>query len=153
MKNALKAALPLILCLPAFAAATDPPKRCRNENLRGQYVFIALGFQRAPDSAPGTPWFPKAILEVMQFNGDGTLTTPQLAIANPPGDLGVVFSPPAGGAHGEYFVNDDCSGTVHFFDAGNVTFKIHVDRREDTIRMIQTNPINNVFQGTAKRVD
>jgi hypothetical protein len=154
MKKALGVFLPLILCLPGFAAAADQPKKCSNENLKGQYVFVATGFQRAPNSPPGTPWYPKAILEVIQFNGDGTLTTPQVAIANPPGDSGLIFAPPAGGAPGEYFVNDDCSGTVHFFDAGNVTFRIFVDRPlGGSIRMIQTNPNNNAFQGTATRVD
>jgi hypothetical protein len=42
---------------------------------------------------------------------------------------------------------------VHFLDAAGVTFKIYVDPPQgDTIWMIQTNPAQNVFQGTAKRV-
>jgi hypothetical protein len=36
-----------------------------------------------PPAFPGTPWVPKAILEVLHFNGDGTLTTPVVAIATP----------------------------------------------------------------------
>lgn len=151
-KNALLAILPLALCLPGFAAA-DSPRKCGDENLKGKYVFSATGFQRPVGSAPGTPWYPKAILEVIQFNGDGTLTTPQLIIANPPPvDAGAVVVLPAG-APGEYFVDDDCSGTVHFFDAGNLTFRIYVDRPRGHVWMIETNPGNNVFQGTAKRVD
>jgi len=47
----------------------------------------------------------------------------------------------------------DCSGTVHFFDAGNVTFDILITSlRADEIRMIQTNPPDNVFQGPASRL-
>lgn len=156
MMKVLAAAIPLILCLPAIAAPADPPTKCRNDNLRGRYVFTASGFQRAPGSLPGSPWVPKAIVEVLQFSGDGLVTTPHVTIANPPSaDAGIIVSPPGGGANGEYFVNDDCTGTLHFFDAGNVTFNIVVDRtpRADTIWMIQTNPANNVFQGTAKRTD
>ena len=42
---------------------------------------------------------------------------------------------------------------MQFFDAASVTFKIVVDPpRGNTIWMIQTNPANNVFQGSATRV-
>lgn len=146
------AALSLILCLPGLAAA-DPTSRCKEDILRGQYVFTATGFTRAPNSAPGTPWVPKAIIEVLHFNGDGTLTTPSVTVANPFGDVGNILQPPSGGAPGSYSINDDCSGTVQFLDANNVTFKIYVDPPQgDTLWMIQTNPANNVFQGSAKRV-
>jgi hypothetical protein len=151
MKRALASILPLLLCLPGPAAA-DTSKRCRNDLLRGQYVFSATGFTRAPTSTPGTPWVPKAILEIIQFNGDGTLNTPGLTLANPFGDSGLVLQPPAG-APGVYSVNDDCSGSVQFLDASGVVFKIFVDPAVgDTVWMIQTNPANNVFQGSARRV-
>jgi hypothetical protein len=145
------AAIPLILCLPGFTAAA-PTQRCTDNVLEGQYVFTASGFTRPPTSVPGTPWVPKAIVEVLHFNGDGTLSTPALTAANPFGDLGNVLQPPAG-APGSYSINDDCTGTVQFFDAASVAFKIYVDPpRGDTIWMIQINPVNNVFQGTATRV-
>jgi len=71
---------------------------------------------------------------------------------NPFGDTGAILQPGAG-ASGSYSINDDSIGTVHFFDANNVTFKIYVDPpRGDTIWMIQINPANNVFQGVAGRV-
>jgi hypothetical protein len=144
------ATLALILCLPGLAAAD---LKCKTEFLRGQYVFSATGFTRPPTSTPGTLWVPKAILEVLQFNGDGTLTTPGLAVANPFGDLGNILQPPTDGAPGIYTINDDCSGTVQFLDAANVTFKIQLDGPFGfTMWMIQTNPANNVFQGMAKRV-
>ena len=144
------AALPLLLCVPGLAAA-DP--KCRTESLAGRYVFTATGFTRAPNSQPGTPWVPKAILEVLQFNGDGTLSTPGLTIANPVNDTGLVLSPAAGGAAGTYTINDDCSGSVQFLDAGSVAFKIQLDGPQgNTVWMIQTNPANNVFQGSAQRV-
>ena len=149
MKRTL-ALVALSLCLPGLALA-DTTNRCRVELLKGQYVFTATGFTRAPTAVPGTPWVPKAILEILQFNGDGTLTTPGVTVANPFGDSGQILQPPAG-APGVYSINDDCSGMVHFLDAGNVMFKIFVEPvHGDTVWMIQTNPANNVFQGSAKR--
>jgi len=146
------ATLSLILCLSGLAAA-DPTKKCKDDILKGEYVFTASGFTRAPNSGPGTPWVPKAILEVLHFNGDGTLSTPAVTAANPFGDLGQILQPPAGGAAGSYSINDDCTGTVQFSDANSVAFKIYVDPpKGDTIWMIQTNPVNNVFQGSALRV-
>jgi hypothetical protein len=82
--------------------------------------------ERPPSSIPGTLWTPKAILEVIEFDGDGALSTPKVTVANPFGDTGLIMQPPNGGAPGEYVVNDDCTGTVHFFDANNVTFSILV---------------------------
>jgi hypothetical protein len=143
--------LALLVCLPGLAAA-DPTARCDADLLKGVYVFSATGFTPAPNSGPGTPWVPKAIVEVLSFDGDGTLTAPGLAVANPFDDLGNVLQPPQG-APGEYSINADCTGTVHFFDAANVTFYIYVEPpRGDTISMLQTNPANNVFQGSARRV-
>ena len=142
----------LALCLPGLAAA-QPTIKCKDSMLNGQYVFTASGFTRAPNSLPGTPWAPKAILEVLQFNGDGSLSTPAVTAANPFGDLGNILQPPSGGAPGVYSINDDCTGTVQFSDANGVKFNIYVEPpKGDTIWMIQTNPANNVFQGSAKRV-
>ena len=139
------------LCLPGLATA-DVSNRCTNDILNGRYVFNATGYARGAASGPGTPWAPKAILEVLQFNGDGTLTTPSVTAANPFGDTGAILQPGAGAA-GSYSINDDCTGTVHFFDANSVSFKIYVSLpRGDRIWMIQTNPANNVFQGVANRV-
>jgi hypothetical protein len=157
MKRTLAAALSLIIGLPGLAAAGGRQK-CQDGMLKGQYVFTASGFTRAPGSLPGTPWVPKAIIEVLQFNGDGTLTTPAVTVANPFGDSGNVLTPPTGGAAGSYSIDADailgttCSGTVQFQDASNLTFKIYVAPGADSLWMIQSNPANNVFQGSAKRV-
>jgi len=144
--------LAVFLSLPGFAAANSA-RRCADHLLRGQYIFAASGFTRAPNSLPGTPWVPKAIVEVLEFSGDGTLTTPALTLANPFGDLGNVVQPPSGGSPGLYSINDDCSGTVQFLSDVNVMYRIHVDPADrDTIWMIQTSPANNVIQGSAKRL-
>jgi len=140
----------LVLCLPGLAAA-EPTNKCKDNILKGHYVFTASGFTRPPGSQPGIPWVPKAILEVLQFNGDGTLSTPAVTAANPFGDTGGILH--GVGAPGVYSINDDCTGSVKFSDANSVTFTIYVDPPQgDTIWMIQTNPLNNVFQGSAKRV-
>lgn len=140
----------LILCLPGLAAA-QATNKCKDNILKGHYVFTASGFTRAAASLPGTPWDPKAILEVLQFNGDGTLSTPAVTAANPFGDSGAILQ--GTGASGVYSINDDCTGTLQFSDANSVTFNIYVDPPQgDTIWMIQINPVNNVFQGSAKRV-
>src|SRR3954471_18889038 len=82
------------------AAAAQGTNRCEAEMLKGRYVFTAAGFTRAPNSTPGAAWGPKAILEVLVFNGDGSLTTPSVTVANPFGDSGAILSPP--GAPGAY---------------------------------------------------
>jgi hypothetical protein len=147
----LAATIPTLICTLGISAAHAKGK-CNQEILKGKYAFTATGFNRAPDSAPGTPWGPKAILEVLEFNGDGTLNTPILTVANPFGDTGDILHPPAG-ASGDYSVNEDCSGTVHFLDASNTTYTIYVELPGgNRVRMIQTRPTDNVIQGTAKRI-
>jgi hypothetical protein len=149
-RAALAVLLQLILGLPGLASA-DTANRCGDIVLKGEYALSASGFTRAAGSLPGTPWVPKAILEIVHFNGDGTLTTPAVTLANPFGDTGAILQPPAG-APGIYTVNADCTGTVQFLDANNVAYRIYVDPpRGETIRMIQTHPADNVLQGIAKR--
>ena len=143
------ATLALMLCAPGLATA-EP--KCKTEFLTGDYVFTATGFTRPPGSLPGIHWVPKAIVQVLKFNGDGTVTNLATTIANPFGDTGGLLQPAPGGS-GTYSVNDDCSGTLQFNDAARVAFKMHVDGPAgDTFWMIQINPANNVFQGSAKRV-
>jgi len=154
MKNLIPrciASVAFILCLPSIAAA-DVTNRCKDTILRGHYIFTATGYTRPPSSGPGTLWVPKAIVEVLHFNGDGTLSTPALTVANPFGDTGGILQPPAG-ADGVYSINADCTGTVEFFDAASVAFTIYVaPPRGESFWMIQVNPANNVFQGSGKRL-
>src|SRR5574337_1064972 len=62
-RKTLAAVLALLLCLPGLAAA-DRGQKCNENILKGRYVFTASGFTRPPASGPGTPWVPKAIVEV-----------------------------------------------------------------------------------------
>lgn len=142
------AAIAATAALPLAAAAAD----CSAALLKGKYVYNSTGFTRPAGSTPGTPWVPKAIVQLLVFNGEGGVTTPTITVANAFGDTGTLLAPPTGGAPGAYIVNDDCTGKIHFFDAVGVMYSIYVDPAGETVYMIQTNPLNNVSQGTAKRL-
>ena len=109
---------------------------CGVETLRGTYVFAASGFNIVAGVAQ-----PKAIVEVVEFNGDGTLSVPAVTLSV----NGAVTHPLP--SIGTYTVEDDCSGTILF---AGPAFDIFVAKDAETIWMIQTNP-NTVFQGTATR--
>jgi hypothetical protein len=87
---------------------------------------------------------PKAIVEVIFFNGDGTLDVPAATRSV----NGAVARSPAHGS-GTYTLNADCSGTVSFTAGPN--FDIFAAPRGQDLWMIQTDA-NNVFQGKAIKV-
>ena len=132
----------LLLCLPGLAVAAGP-KGCKHDMLKGQYVFTATGFSRAMDGS----WYPKAIVEYIEFDGNGNLTVPAATVANRSNDGAVTASPPGG--IGVYSLADDCTGTLQF--TPGPSFNIFVAPRGDEFWMIQTTP-NNVFQGNVKRL-
>jgi hypothetical protein len=121
------------------AAAADDENGCTSETLHGRYVFAARGFTIAAGVAQ-----PKAIVEVIDFDGDGAVSAP-LATVSVNGRI-LRFSP---GGSGKYTVDDACTGTIEF-DGNGPTFDIVASPRGGEIWMIQTNP-NTVFQGTATR--
>src|SRR5260221_13652690 len=127
----------------AQAKADDADARtCNNATLNGLYAFHASGFNIVGGAAQ-----PKAIVELIQFNGDGTITgEPATVSIN-----GNIFrSPPsAAGAGGTYAVTPGCIGSLAF--PTGPTFDFYIGFREATLYMIQTNP-NTVFQGTAERL-
>jgi hypothetical protein len=109
---------------------------CGVRTLRGTYIFAATGFNIVAGAA-----LPKAIVEVIDFNGDGTLSVPAATLsAN-----GVIVRTVNG--VGTYTVEDDCSGTILF---AGPAFDIFVSPDAEEIWMIQTNP-NSVFEGRATR--
>ena len=109
---------------------------CTAQTLRGSYVFSASGF-----NIVGGVQQPKAIVEVIAFNGDGTLDVRAATVSL----NGVIIR----SLHsvGTYTVEDNCSGTVTF---NGPTYDIFLSKDGDDISMIQTNP-NTVFQGLATR--
>lgn len=113
---------------------------CTLKTLRGSYVFAAKGYNIG---ATGIAQ-PKAIIEVINFNGDGTLSVPAATRSV----NGVIARSPAGGT-GSYTADSSCTGTIAF--AGGPSFDIFISPNGEMLWMIQTNP-DTVFQGTATRV-
>jgi len=118
------------------SSAEAARRACTERTLRGRYVFSASGFNIVAGVQQ-----PKAIVEVIAFNGDGTLAVPAATVSL----NGVIVR----SLHsvGTYTVEDDCSGTIAF---NGPTYDIFLSKDGDDISMIQTNP-NTVFQGLATR--
>ena len=114
---------------------------CGAHTLRGSYVFNAHGW-----NIVGGVAVPKAILEGIDFNGDGTLVSPFATVSI----NGNILHFGIGG--GSYTVDPDCTGTIAF--AGGITYDIFVDPRGGRqLWMIQTGgALPAVFEGAAVRV-
>jgi len=136
---AVGASIALACCA---AVADDDGKTCSAATLSGSYVFSATGW-----GMPLGVWAPKAIIELIRFNGDETLTVPAATVANRAGDGQVVASPPGTGI---YTLSSNCTGTLMFHPTGP-SFNIVASPKGDELWMIQTNP-NNVLQGSVKRI-
>jgi hypothetical protein len=136
----------LLLCTSSGVLAKDFKHKNRNEcsldTLAGTYVFSATGY-----SLISGVWQPKAIVEYIQFNGDGTLSVPAATVANRAGDGAVAQSPPGG--TGIYTLGEDCKGTLQF--TPGPSFDVFASPKGLQLTLIQTNP-NNVLQGTVKRL-
>ncbi len=111
---------------------------CGVSTLRGTYVFAASGF-----NIVAGVMVPKAIVEVVEFHGDGDLSVTAATVT-----VNGTISRTLNGS-GTYTVKNDCSGTILF--TGGPAFDIFVAKDAETIWMIQTGPIPSVFQGTATR--
>lgn len=125
------------------ALADDDVRVCRADKLVGLYVFAATGY----NIVSGVPQ-PKAIVELIRLNGDGTLTSPAATRSI----NGVIGRSPPGGA-GTYTVQADCTGTLSF-NVG-LAFDIFVSPSGDDLWMIQTHdPVVTapVLQGNVTRV-
>ena len=112
---------------------------CSDQTLHGSYVFSAQGFNIVNGAAQ-----PKAILEGIDFNGDGTLSVPFVTVSN----NGSIIHPPPGGT-GVYTVQANCQGTVNF--TNGPSFNIFVRPFGNNLWMIQTDS-NTVLQGTVLKV-
>ena len=118
------------------AGVASAQNKCTVKTVRGTYVFTATG----NNIVSGVPQ-PKAILEIIVFNGDGTLSVPAATASI----NGVVVRSEGSGT---YTVDPQCTGTITF--AGGPSFDIFTLGGGKQIWMIQTNT-NTVFQGVAKR--
>ena len=110
------------------------------QTLRGSYIFAAHGWNIVGGIA-----VPKAIVESIHFNGDGTLVSPFATLsAN-----GVIIR--SSGSVGTYTVEASGKGTLTF--TGGPSFDIFVEPSGLQIWMIQTGgAVPAVFEGTATRV-
>lgn len=128
----------------AQADAAQAP--CGVHTLRGSYVFNAHGWNITANGA-----VPKAIVEGIDFNGDGTLVVP-FATASINGTINR-----SSGGLGTYTVEADCTGTLTFTVPG-ISFDIFVQPGDGKqVWMIQTAPTVTppgppVMEGTATKV-
>jgi hypothetical protein len=123
------------------ARADSPVQSCSVHTLRGSYLFATHGW-----NIVGGVAVPKAIVEGIDFNGDGTLVSPFATVSI----NGTIIR--SSGSPGTYTVNPDCTGTLTF--TGGPSFDIFVDPSGKQLWMIQTGPaaVPAVFEGIATRV-
>jgi hypothetical protein len=107
--------------------------------LRGSYLFATHGWNIVGGVAQ-----PKAIVEGIDFNGDGTLVSPFATVSI----NGTIIR--SSGGMGTYTVNADCTGTLTF--TGGPSFDIFVETSGRQRWTIQTGPGAPAFEGTATRV-
>jgi hypothetical protein len=121
----------------AQAALAQP--NCNVHMLRGSYLFATHGWNIVGGVAQ-----PKAIVEGIDFNGDGTLVSPFATVSI----NGTIIH--SSGSVGSYTVAADCTGTLTF--TGGASFDIFVQLNGQQLWMIQTGPVPAVFEGTVTRV-
>ena len=121
------------------ARAALGPHPCGVYMLRGSYLFATHGW-----NIVGGVGQPKAIVEGIDFNGDGTLVSPFATVSI----NGTIIH--SSGSLGTYTVNTDCTGTLSF--TGGPSFDIFVEASGRQLWMIQTGPGSPVFEGTVTRV-
>jgi hypothetical protein len=136
----------LVSLVAAMAVGTSDTARaalgqqpCGVYMLRGSYLFATHGWNIVGGVAQ-----PKAIVEGIDFNGDGTLVSPFATVSI----NGTIIH--SSGSLGTYTVNTDCTGTLSF--TGGPSFDIFVELSGRQLWMIQTGPGSPVFEGTVTRV-
>ena len=136
---ALASLVAIVMTSATVRADNDVPS-CGVQTLRGSYLFATHGWNIVSGVAQ-----PKAIVEDIDFNGDGTLVSPFATLsAN-----GIIIH--SSGTPGSYMINPDCTGTLTF--TGGLSYDIFVEANGRQLRMIQTGgPAPAVFEGTATRV-
>lgn len=114
------------------------PAICGLQTLRGSYVFAASGYNIVAGVQQ-----PKAIVEAVEFHGDGTLSVPAATVSI----NGNVMQSSSG--IGVYSLDNACRGTLTFIPGPS--FDIFADASGRLAWMIQTNP-GTVFQGTLTKL-
>ena len=137
MKKIVRRSLVLAAMALGMSGIAVADTDCTLKTLRGQYVFTASGYT----VVAGVPQ-PKAIVEVIDFKGDGTLTVGAVTRSI----NGAIARIPAGGT-GKYTLDAGCAGTLAF--DGGPSFDIFGSPNSGKLRMIQTNT-DTVFEGSAE---
>jgi len=123
-----------LIGVTCIARADDDERTCSVATLRGSYLFAASGYNIVGGVAQ-----PKAVVEVIRFDGTGSLTVPAVTVSV----NGAIVHPPPNGT-GTYTVAPDCSGTLLF--ATGTAFDLFLAPGAGEFTMIQTNPLT-VLQG------
>ena len=131
----------LVLGTSGTARAESTPQSCSAHTLRGSYLFATHGWNIVGGIAQ-----PKAIVEGIDFDGNGTLVSPFATVSI----NGTIIQ--SSGAPGTYTVAADCTGTLTF--TGGASFDIFVNPNGKQLWMIQTGPaaVPAVFEGTVTQV-
>lgn len=137
-------AVAMAVGLSGKTQAAPPAKNCGVHTLRGSYIFNAHGW-----NIVGGVAVPKAIVEGIDFSGDGTLVVPFATVSI----NGTIIR---ASDSGFYTVEPDCTGTLTFSSTGT-TFDLFVQPGGGKqVWMIQTGaavgPPTAVFEGTATKV-
>ena len=130
----LSFACALVCLLAAMTLSTHstaqaaPDGRCHAGQLRGFYIWTFDGYQ----NFGGNP-VPKALLQGLQFNGNGTVTVP-FGKANIGGTIVIDTT----GSDGIYTVNADCTGTMLFGGPGGPSFNMYIGAGAQQLWITQT---------------
>ena len=141
----------LVLAVFDVEVAHSAPSRCKLSDLNGLYIFAATGWGVAPNANPvPDPLPPKAIIEWIRFNGDGTVDSAGATLSL----NGTVLQVP-GGSTGMYSVTDlnpadgGCTGSLQF--TNGPLFDLFFAPNGAEVSMIQRDQ-HNVFRGTATKI-
>ena len=130
----------------ATARAATDGQVCSVGMLRGLYLWTFDGYARL-----GGNLVPKAVMQGLRFNGDGTTFNPFGTV-----NIGGTIIFDATGGPGTYTVNPDCTGTLTPAPGISPTFNIYVGpgaQQVWTLESSNPNPAGiGVSVGTATRV-
>ena len=135
MRPSLMAVVFAVAMTGGARADNEDQGKCDSRTLKGSYVFTASGFNIVAGTAQ-----PKAIVELIDFHGDGTLTVTGGTVS-----INGAITQIAPNGVGNYTLEPGCVGTLAFIPGPS--FNIVVEKDGKSGWMIQNNP-NSVFQGT-----
>ncbi|MFL6618858.1 MAG: hypothetical protein ACJ8MH_09665 [Povalibacter sp.] len=130
----------LVTSMPSHANDAHAHRECNAQMLRGLYLFTGAGFNLANGAT-----VPKAIVETIRFNGDGTLVAETVTLT-------VLGQAPIRRENtpGIYTLEPNCTGTITFADSP--AYDTFVSSPW-SISMVQTGgPVPAVLVGDARFV-